>query len=286
MALISLVVGGVGIMNIMLVSVTERTREIGIRMAVGARARDILRQFLIEAVVLCLAGGVVGILLGRGVVDSPSPRLLHWPTLLSLPAIIASVAVSAAPSASSSASIPRGRPRGSTRSRRFDMNNRQTSLAQNVTARLGRFLVTSGLPAIALAVIIAAGGCKVGPNYKAPQGRAPATWAGVTAAPANATSVATVQAAQLTKWWEKFEDPKLTSLVEEALEANLDVQVAEARLRQARASRGIVAGGLWPGLTASGAYSRSRSGETSRNTVRRVLMRRGRWTSSAASAAA
>jgi ABC-type antimicrobial peptide transport system permease subunit len=93
-ALISLVVGGVGIMNIMLVSVTERTHEIGIRMAVGARARDILRQFLIEAVVLCLAGGVVGILLGRGVSIAVT-ALLNWPTLPSLPAIIAAVAVSA-----------------------------------------------------------------------------------------------------------------------------------------------------------------------------------------------
>jgi macrolide transport system ATP-binding/permease protein len=92
-ALISLVVGGVGIMNIMLVSVTERTREIGIRMAVGARARDILRQFLVEAVVLCLAGGIAGILLGRGA-SLAVTALLHWPTLPSVPAIVAAVAVS------------------------------------------------------------------------------------------------------------------------------------------------------------------------------------------------
>jgi ABC-type antimicrobial peptide transport system permease subunit len=93
-ATISLVVGGVGIMNIMLVSVTERTREIGLRMAVGAQPRDILRQFLVEAVVLCLLGGGMGILLGRGV-SMLVNSVLRWPTELSVGAITAAVGVSA-----------------------------------------------------------------------------------------------------------------------------------------------------------------------------------------------
>jgi ABC-type antimicrobial peptide transport system permease subunit len=93
-AMISLVVGGVGIMNIMLVSVTERTREIGLRMALGARGRDILQQFLIEAMVLCLAGGAIGILLGQGV-SWLVTEFLKWPTETSVPAIVAAVVVSA-----------------------------------------------------------------------------------------------------------------------------------------------------------------------------------------------
>jgi macrolide transport system ATP-binding/permease protein len=92
-ALISLLVGGVGIMNIMLVSVTERTREIGLRMAVGAWARDILEQFLSESIILCFCGGAAGILVGRGI--SMLVRvLLRWPTELSLGAIVAAFVVS------------------------------------------------------------------------------------------------------------------------------------------------------------------------------------------------
>ncbi len=92
---VSLLVGGIGIMNIMLVSVTERTREIGIRMAIGARSSAVRSQFLIESIVLSLTGGMIGIVLGI-IVSLAIPKMLGWPTLVSTMAIVGSAIFSVA----------------------------------------------------------------------------------------------------------------------------------------------------------------------------------------------
>jgi NodT family efflux transporter outer membrane factor (OMF) lipoprotein len=106
-------------------------------------------------------------------------------------------------------------------------------------------------------IVLPISGCMVGPDYHAPHPEAPSGWAGVTEAPApQQPSVATAQPAELTQWWKRFDDPTLTQLVEDALKTNLNLQLAVANLRQARAARGIAVAGLWPAITASAEYLR------------------------------
>ena len=87
---ISLLVGGIGIMNIMLVSVTERTREIGLRMSIGARGRDIMTQFLIESIIISVAGGVIGVVLGAA---ASVKFLLNWPVTIQIYSVVLSFLV-------------------------------------------------------------------------------------------------------------------------------------------------------------------------------------------------
>ena len=105
-------------------------------------------------------------------------------------------------------------------------------------------------------IALATSGCMVGPDYHPPHPVAPSGWAGVPEAPARHPSVPTAQPAELTQWWKQFNDPVLTQLVEDALKTNLDLQLAVAVLRQARAARGIAVASLWPSLSAAAQYQR------------------------------
>ena len=107
------------------------------------------------------------------------------------------------------------------------------------------------------AILLLALGCAVGPDYVPPQSEVAAAWTGVTTPSVSQTSVPTSKAMKLIEWWKAFDDPMLNSLVERAITANLDLRLAEARVRQARATRAGVAAGFWPTLDASGSYRRS-----------------------------
>ena len=108
---------------------------------------------------------------------------------------------------------------------------------------------------VAVWALLMFSGCMVGPDYHSPQTPAPAAWVGVESLTGQ-PSEATAQPAELTQWWGQFNDPMLNKLVEEAVKTNLNLQIAETRLRQARALSGIAKGGLWPSVTASGSYQR------------------------------
>ncbi|HVT87933.1 MAG TPA: efflux transporter outer membrane subunit [Tepidisphaeraceae bacterium] len=105
-------------------------------------------------------------------------------------------------------------------------------------------------------------GCTVGPNYHAPQTAMPAGWVPPTTAPTTQQSVATSEPVNLVEWWTVFNDPMLNNLVTRAVKSNLSLRQAEARIRQARASRQVVGSALWPSADASGSYRRSGVGNT------------------------
>ncbi|MGO9020710.1 MAG: efflux transporter outer membrane subunit [Syntrophobacteraceae bacterium] len=109
---------------------------------------------------------------------------------------------------------------------------------------------------LCVSILLPTSGCMVGPDFHSPRPDAPSGWEGVTQAAAKHPSVPTAQPAELTQWWKQFDDPVLTQLVEDALKTNLDLQLAVAALRQARAARGIAVAALWPTLSASAEYQR------------------------------
>jgi outer membrane protein, multidrug efflux system len=113
--------------------------------------------------------------------------------------------------------------------------------------------------ATTLACIVLSG-CKVGPDYRPPKPDSPLKWVSATNSASAAGTSVTMAPADLTNWWSKFRDPGLVSLIDEGFRTNLDLKIAESAVRASRASRGIVAGALWPSITGSGSYSRNATG--------------------------
>ena len=110
-------------------------------------------------------------------------------------------------------------------------------------------------PIATVSLIFLAAGCSVGPNYQKPDLPVPAAWTEAQQKGVDARAI------ELTRWWTKFNDPLLDSLVERAAKSNLDLRLAEARIREARASRAVTASGAWPTVDVSGSYTRNRSSE-------------------------
>ena len=115
---------------------------------------------------------------------------------------------------------------------------------------------------IALILALTAAGCAVGPDFKQPDTKTPAAWSGLDTFGRQQTSTAVEAPAALAAWWAIFNDPALTGLVEKALAANLDLKIAEARVRQARAAWGTAFAGLWPSVNSSADYTRSHESST------------------------
>lgn len=130
-------------------------------------------------------------------------------------------------------------------------------------------MLRSTVPYTAVISLILIAGCTVGPDYKRPDAPSPNQWASPTTAPSNVpstqVSVPSTQPATIGLWWKQFNDPTLDRLINQSLRGNLDLRQAAARLREARANRGVTGADLWPDLNASGSYTRSRSAGVARS---------------------
>jgi outer membrane protein, multidrug efflux system len=127
------------------------------------------------------------------------------------------------------------------------------SIMAGGSPKRGRLLFIVGLALC----LVAGSGCAVGPDYKRPETKVPSAWDGQNVVTPALPSKTTINPVELVEWWTAFHDPTLSSLVEEAVRTNLDVRLAEARIRQARAARGVAGAPLWPQVDASALYQRS-----------------------------